>query len=192
MASRDYWEELCRDFHICQPVPTQTVVLAAVDTLSVIIATTGAAPTTMKLFALISLASLVVREVSSSPLFEHDIESFVDEFPQTRRSIPETHVQHEKRTGAQERRWVKVERADPHAKLPVRIGLRQRNLQEGHDLLMDMCVVLLREATQPYIELTIPAAPTRSRATTVNTCPRRTSSVSSRRRIRASRPSRNG
>jgi tripeptidyl-peptidase-1 len=95
----------------------------------------------MKLLSLISLAGLVVREVSASPLFGHDVDIVGDELPQTKRSVPETHIQHEKRTDGQERRWVKLQRADPHAKLPVRIGLKQRNLQEGHDLLMDMCVV---------------------------------------------------
>ncbi|KAI6091726.1 subtilisin-like protein [Hypoxylon rubiginosum] len=44
----------------------------------------------------------------------------------------------EKRTEVQARSWAKVERAVPDAVLPMRIGLRQQNLQSGHDLLLDI------------------------------------------------------
>lgn len=60
-----------------------------------------------------------------------------------KRAIPGSHVQHEKRTVEQGRRWVKVKRAEAQATLPMRIGLKQSNLEKGHDLLMDMCVILL-------------------------------------------------
>jgi tripeptidyl-peptidase I len=36
--------------------------------------------------------------------------------------------------------WVEREHADPSALLPMRIGLKQSNIQKGHDLLMDMFV----------------------------------------------------
>ena len=47
------------------------------------------------------------------------------------------HVAHEKRaptSGA----WQKRDRVDAKATLPMRIGLKQRNLDRGHDMLMDM------------------------------------------------------
>ncbi|KAK8133413.1 hypothetical protein PG984_005425 [Apiospora sp. TS-2023a] len=56
----------------------------------------------------------------------------------TKRALPGSHVQHEKRTVEQGRRWVKVKRADAQATLPMRIGLKHPNLEKGHDLLMDI------------------------------------------------------
>ncbi|KAK8077055.1 Tripeptidyl-peptidase sed1 [Apiospora saccharicola] len=56
----------------------------------------------------------------------------------TKRAISDSHVQHEKRAVEQGRRWVKVRRADAQATLPMRIGLKQHNLEKGHDLLMDI------------------------------------------------------
>jgi len=44
---------------------------------------------------------------------------------------------HEKRN-APHREWVKRDRISPRAKLPVRIGLKQRNLEKGYDFLMDV------------------------------------------------------
>ncbi|KAK3937810.1 peptidase S8/S53 domain-containing protein [Diplogelasinospora grovesii] len=52
--------------------------------------------------------------------------------------IPPTHVTHERHTRNHLDGWIKREHADPKAMLPVRIGLRQSNLQSGHDLLMDI------------------------------------------------------
>ena len=47
------------------------------------------------------------------------------------------HAVHEKRheTPAQ---WVKRERVQVEAILPVRVGLKQRNLEKGHDFLMEV------------------------------------------------------
>jgi tripeptidyl-peptidase-1 len=51
--------------------------------------------------------------------------------------IPTTHVVHEKRH-APPRKWVKRDRVSSEAILPMRIGLKQRNLEQGHSLLMDV------------------------------------------------------
>lgn len=51
--------------------------------------------------------------------------------------VPETHAVHEKRDYTS-RRWVKRDRVKPHARLPVRIGLAQNNLDKAHDFLMDV------------------------------------------------------
>lgn len=52
-------------------------------------------------------------------------------------AVPETHTVHEKRDYTS-RRWIKRDRVKPHAKLPVRIGLAQNNLDRAHDFLMDV------------------------------------------------------
>ena len=46
-------------------------------------------------------------------------------------------VVHEKRH-APHREWVKRERILPRAKPPVRIGLKQKDLENGYDFLMDV------------------------------------------------------
>ncbi|KAK3689148.1 Pro-kumamolisin, activation domain-containing protein [Podospora appendiculata] len=55
-----------------------------------------------------------------------------------RRRIPSSHVIHERHETPNLEGWVRRERADPTATLPMRIGLRQSNLDEGHELLMDI------------------------------------------------------
>lgn len=55
---------------------------------------------------------------------------------------PSSHVIHEKRDNVP-KAWTKRNRASPTARLPVRIGLSQQNLEKGYDLLMDVYVELL-------------------------------------------------
>jgi len=55
---------------------------------------------------------------------------------------PVTHVLHEKRESAP-RAWVKRSRVDPTIILPVRIGLRQNNLERGSKLLDEVYVMCL-------------------------------------------------
>jgi tripeptidyl-peptidase-1 len=52
-------------------------------------------------------------------------------------AVPHSHVVHEKRevTSSQ---WVKREKLSSTVILPMRIGLKQRNLDRGHDFLMDV------------------------------------------------------
>jgi len=47
------------------------------------------------------------------------------------------HVVHEER-GAHGKDWVKGDKVDGAAILPIRIGLTQTNLDDGHDLLMEV------------------------------------------------------
>jgi tripeptidyl-peptidase I len=51
--------------------------------------------------------------------------------------VPHTHQRHEKRE-AQSNVWVKRSRIEPKLYLPMRIGLVQSNLDQAHDLLMNM------------------------------------------------------
>jgi tripeptidyl-peptidase I len=55
-----------------------------------------------------------------------------------KRAIPETHRVHERAMPHWMSDWTKGERIAGDAVLPVRIGLKQSNLKEGHDRLMDM------------------------------------------------------
>ncbi|KAI2616243.1 subtilisin-like protein [Hypoxylon sp. NC1633] len=89
----------------------------------------------MRLLGVIVLASLANFQVLAAPP-SHKLPHVAPS--SSKRSIPETHIQHEKRTTAQARSWTKVERAFPEALLPMRIGLKQGNLQSGHNLLMDI------------------------------------------------------
>ncbi|KAI0854023.1 protease S8 tripeptidyl peptidase I [Daldinia vernicosa] len=89
----------------------------------------------MKLFNFITLAALAALEVFAAPPFRQPLSA---ESSKLRRRIPDTHIQHEKRAAVQERSWTKIQRAVPDAILPMRIGLKQQNLQSGHDLLMDI------------------------------------------------------
>jgi len=56
--------------------------------------------------------------------------------------LPKTHVLHEKRDHVASA-WVKRDRIRRDAILPIRIGLSQANLHKGHDLLMQVYVLLL-------------------------------------------------
>lgn len=75
-------------------------------------------------------------------------------------------IQHEKREYTP-KGWSKGERIPGDAVLPMRIGLKQQNLEKGHDLLMDVYVILevremsraehilARGTTRPTMESTI-------------------------------------
>lgn len=52
-------------------------------------------------------------------------------------AAPAGHVLHEKRDLVSPV-WVKKHAIEPHARLPMRIGLTQSNLDKGHDMLMDV------------------------------------------------------
>jgi tripeptidyl-peptidase I len=54
-------------------------------------------------------------------------------------SVPYGHVMHEKRAYYHEEAgWVKRSRVPAHMRMPVRIGLTQRNLEQGDKFLMDI------------------------------------------------------
>ena len=50
---------------------------------------------------------------------------------------PESHVVHERRA-FRSHTWTKRDRIDPSLVVPVRIGMTQSNLDNGHDLLMEV------------------------------------------------------
>ena len=53
------------------------------------------------------------------------------------RPAPPTHVIHEKRHESMQT-WIKRERVAGDAILPIKIGLKQQNLDKGYDWLMDV------------------------------------------------------
>jgi Pro-kumamolisin, activation domain len=53
-------------------------------------------------------------------------------------AVPYTHVLHEKRDAAVLKRWVQREKLDSSTILPMRIGLTQKNLDHGHEFLMEV------------------------------------------------------
>ncbi len=56
----------------------------------------------------------------------------------TARSLHHSHVLHERHDERHLEGWIRRERADPKALLPMRIGLEQSNIEKGHEFLMDM------------------------------------------------------
>ena len=58
-------------------------------------------------------------------------------------AVPKTHVLHEKRD-VPARNWVKRDLLNRDIKLPMRIGMVQRNLDIGDELLMEVYVPLYR------------------------------------------------
>lgn len=74
-----------------------------------------------------------------SSLLSHHVESLRGRpAPLSRRLIARSHVLHESQDHDEIKQWKRARRVYQEEVLPVRIGLRQSNLKEGHDLLMDM------------------------------------------------------
>lgn len=55
-----------------------------------------------------------------------------------RREVPSTHSLHERHAPHWGHMWTKKAKVPANAVLPMRIGLKQSNLDAGHDKLMDM------------------------------------------------------
>jgi tripeptidyl-peptidase-1 len=53
-------------------------------------------------------------------------------------AVPNSHVLHEKRNPSSSMQWVKRGKFSSTAILPIKIGLKQRNLHRGREFLMDM------------------------------------------------------
>ncbi|KAE8444410.1 hypothetical protein EG329_000610 [Mollisiaceae sp. DMI_Dod_QoI] len=52
--------------------------------------------------------------------------------------VPRSHAIHEKRDATAAKKWVKRGKLSPDTRLPMRVGLKQRNLHRGLDFLMDV------------------------------------------------------
>jgi tripeptidyl-peptidase-1 len=69
-------------------------------------------------------------EVLASPLLRSD--------GPRRREVPNTHALHERHTPHMAQQWSKQGKLSSTTVLPMRIGLKQSNLDIGHDRLMEM------------------------------------------------------
>ena len=56
----------------------------------------------------------------------------------TKREVPATHSLHERHMPHWSHQWTKKSKLPDTQILPMRIGLKQRNLEAGHNKLMDM------------------------------------------------------
>ena len=55
-----------------------------------------------------------------------------------KRAVPDTHALHERHGLHTSRKWTKRHKLAKNVVLPMRIGLKQSNLEAGHNRLMDM------------------------------------------------------
>lgn len=93
----------------------------------------------MRTWTFIGLIGVAVALVEKRNLhFDHIVGDVAPKSRPTTRSIPPSHVLHERHKPGNTEGWVRLQWADPNATLPMRVGLRQSNLDRGHDLLMDM------------------------------------------------------
>ncbi len=81
-------------------------------------------------YVLAAVASGLVLETAASPLARDII--------QKKREVPSTHVQHERHLPYLARRWAKRDKLRSTTMMPMRIGLKQFNLEAGHDRLMEL------------------------------------------------------
>jgi tripeptidyl-peptidase I len=73
----------------------------------------------------------LVLGTSASPLISK-------ETTYKKREVPSTHVLHERHVPQLAARWSKWEKLSAKTMVPVRIGLKQYNLDAGHDRLMEI------------------------------------------------------
>lgn len=79
-----------------------------------------------------ALASGLVLEALAGPLSEQYTGA------RTKREVPASHSLHERHLPHLSQRWSKRSKVPDSQVLPMRIGLKQCNLEAGHDKLMDM------------------------------------------------------
>lgn len=86
------------------------------------------------------LATGLVLQAAASPL-THSVQNIPRRFDAqglTKRVVPDTHVLHERQLPQWIHKWKRGAKVPRDALLPMRIGLKQRNLEEGAKLLRDM------------------------------------------------------
>lgn len=78
----------------------------------------------------VALASGLVLETLASPLSHVGAKA--------KREVPITHSLHERHLSHWSNEWTKKSKVPDSQILPMRIGLKQSNLEAGHDRLMEM------------------------------------------------------
>lgn len=86
------------------------------------------------------LAGGLAGQVAASPLNTHSVQDIPRRVDAqiTKRVVPETHVLHERQLPQWINKWKRGAKVPREALLPMRIGLKQRNLEEGAKMLRDM------------------------------------------------------
>lgn len=79
-----------------------------------------------------ALASGLVLEATASPLLNAYTGAPL------KREVPASHSLHERHLPQWSQQWTKRSKVPHNQILPMRIGLKQCNLEAGHDKLMDM------------------------------------------------------
>ncbi|KAK0625146.1 alkaline serine protease [Bombardia bombarda] len=79
-----------------------------------------------------TVASGLVLGAVANPIAGHE------RLQVAKREVPATHILHERGLPSWSKSWEKKERVPSTAVLPMRIGLKQSNLDAGHDMLMDI------------------------------------------------------
>lgn len=80
----------------------------------------------------VSLTSGIALEALAGPISEPFAGARV------RREVPTSHNLHERHLPHLSQKWLKRSKVPDDQVLPLRIGLKQCNLEAGHDRLMDM------------------------------------------------------
>lgn len=62
----------------------------------------------------------------------------------SKRTVPDTHVLHERQLPQWTSKWKRSAKVPRDALLPMRVGLKQRNLEDGALMLRDMSVIRLQ------------------------------------------------
>lgn len=85
-----------------------------------------------------ALLGSLALEVAASPVGQPNVVVGPPSAQNHRRSIPATHAVHERQLPHWAKVWRRTEAVPRNAQLPMRIGLKQSNMQEGHDLFMSI------------------------------------------------------
>jgi len=80
----------------------------------------------------VALTSGLILGTVTSPL------SYENTISRAKREVPSSHTLHERHLPVWGQQWSKRSKVADSQILPMRIGLKQRNLEAGHDKLMDM------------------------------------------------------
>jgi tripeptidyl-peptidase-1 len=80
----------------------------------------------------------LVAALASSTLILEAVASPVNTGARVKREIPATHNLHERHQPHWSRKWSKRSKLADDRILPMRIGLKQSNLEAGHNKLMEM------------------------------------------------------
>lgn len=92
----------------------------------------------MQFLRLTLILVLCALGVAAGPLWKHQVDSVKHENLSKHKPVPKSHARHEWQESRNTRGWVRGKRAHPQGKVPVRVGLKQKNVEKGREALMRM------------------------------------------------------